>query len=1090
MELQRLIGVIWVLSITTGFAAYSSWDNGSPVLPRDLTSGPTGAAVCYDDEPSSESIWFIGLGNAWMSFDLSSTTFTDYGDTLATQIYPAAGQYYSQLGNTLYLVEGYNHPDQLIHSFDVKAHTMTYSLTQAPAAVSGVSDQCMASFSSDSDYLIVAGGDDASDVYHNYVEIYDITNDVWLSNVPDMQQARTRHSCVVVDQRVYAIGGGDTQNAAVGTTWEVLNLVDMANIQSESWSVMATALSWEKDQFSAVVYGSDILLLGGSPYEDDATRKIVVVIDTITGAIDSASGPLIYGADSMSGIHAFGKLYTFGGTYFNPTTGTSTATTEWQSHTLPTNVWPMHTYDKPMNVYPSTSEQIVSRLFIKSTQEATTGSVTSYYAKFNILGEDCWWPQLWVQDFSGKAPESLNVYFIENGTDRLLQDCASSVDSCGATAYSSCFSTTFSDELTTEPIPAGTQVVFRIDRGPSVNPSDACDYTFDAQLNFICGQVPVFSDYTSWSAGSGSLPWTSGTTAVYYDDEPGSETIYISDRYRFMTFDPAGPSVTDLGWVASISNADTIYNYGQYWSQLGNEVYMIGQGAIVYSFDIKSQTFAETSSSYPQISTIVENQCVASVSSDSDYLVVAGGCLDASPWTCYSNAEIYDITNDVWLSNVPDMQLNRGSWGFACVVVDQKVYAIAGSDLPNTGDAAKKVEYLDISNMTDVANQAWTLMSDTILPFRQGLRAVVYSTDIVVIGGSEWEAYDLVIDVIDTVTHTITSGGPLVYGTRAMASIYVYPNIYTFGGSRYTTSWADELQWQFHSVASSINNYDKPINIYPSLSGPIQATINIRSTRPDGTYYAKFNVLNENCHNPTVTVDGLMGGTPDSLNVYYESSLLADCASSITGCASSGSCLTDQLLDDNFFVPGSQIVIRIERVDTTPGDCADLSFAADITLTCIAVPVIAPSNCIAVTDADVSIVAGVSSQGIYSPNGEVQFYVQNDGNVCGYTIDGAYKLPRVCTETEAPDGTVSGYLYSLNIQTDGNMTVRDGSDVLKWTSNTAGVAPLSFCVEDCGLAILRGSDRRTVWQSDYTTNVGVGDYPSCATTFESNCVDV
>eukprot|EP01083_Nonionella_stella_P186656 684001_1 len=411
--------------------------------------------------------------------------------------------------------------------------------------------------------------------------------------------------------------------------------------------------------------------------------------------------------------------------------------------------------------------------------------------------------------------------------------------------------------------------------------------------------------------------------------------------------------------------------------------------------------------------------------------------------------------------------------------------------------------------MTDVANQAWTLMSDTILPFRQGLRAVVYSTDIVVIGGSEWEAYDLVIDVIDTVTHTITSGGPLVYGTRAMASIYVYPNIYTFGGSRYTTSWADELQWQFHSVASSINNYDKPINIYPSLSGPIQATINIRSTRPDGTYYAKFNVLNENCHNPTVTVDGLMGGTPDSLNVYYESSLLADCASSITGCASSGSCLTDQLLDDNFFVPGSQIVIRIERVDTTPGDCADLSFAADITLTCIAVPVIAPSNCIAVTDADVSIVAGVSSQGIYSPNGEVQFYVQNDGNVCGYTIDGAYKLPRVCTETEAPDGTVSGYLYSLNIQTDGNMTVRDGSDVLKWTSNTAGVAPLSFCVEDCGLAILRGShfvlrivglrrcvepidapDRRTVWQSDYTTNVGVGDYPSCPTTFESNCVDV
>eukprot|EP01083_Nonionella_stella_P158642 516586_1 len=112
MELQSLNGVIWLLSINTGFEAYSYWDNGSTVLPRDLTSGPTGAAGCYDDEPSSESIWFIGLGKALMSFDLSSTTFTDYGDTLATHIYPAAGQYYSQLGNTLYLVEGYNHDDQ------------------------------------------------------------------------------------------------------------------------------------------------------------------------------------------------------------------------------------------------------------------------------------------------------------------------------------------------------------------------------------------------------------------------------------------------------------------------------------------------------------------------------------------------------------------------------------------------------------------------------------------------------------------------------------------------------------------------------------------------------------------------------------------------------------------------------------------------------------------------------------------------------------------------------------------------------------------------------------------------------------------
>eukprot|EP01083_Nonionella_stella_P238998 836992_1 len=123
--------------------------------------------------------------------------------------------------------------------------------------------------------------------------------------------------------------------------------------------------------------------------------------------------------------------------------------------------------------------------------------------------------------------------------------------------------------------------------------------------------------------------------------------------------------------------------------------------------------------------------------------------------------------------------------------------------------------------------------------------------------------------------------------------------------------------------------------------------------------------------------------------------------------------------------------------------------------------------------------------------------------------------------------TLDGSGYSFNIGTDGNMSVRDASDVLQWTSNTAGVAPLSFCIDDCGLATLSGADGRrdasdvlqwtsntagvaplsfciddcglatlsgadgrTVWQSDYTTNTGLDDYPSCATTFESNCVDV
>eukprot|EP01083_Nonionella_stella_P097280 273429_1 len=339
----------------------------------------------------------------------------------------------------------------------------------------------------------------------------------------------------------------------------------------------------------------------------------------------------------------------------------------------------------------------------------------------------------------------------------------------------------------------------------------------------------------------------------------------------------------------------------------------------------------------------------------SDYLIVTGG-------DNVNSTQIYDITNDLWLSNVADMQNPRSR--HSCVVVDQRVYAIGGGDT---------VEVLNVANMGSIGSQTWSVMAASLPWDKFETSAVVFGSDIVLLGGSVYEnpANKKVVVVIHTVTGTIASSStPLLYAAAGISGVYAHPKLYAFGGyflNTTTGAGTAKTEWEYASVASAIHNYDKPTNIYPSSEGISQATINIRSTRSssDEWYYARFNVVNGNCTNPRVTMDGLMGDTLDGLYVsFYRpdystgpySMLLAYCKSKITGCfgdpdASAGTCFTNKLLADNFHVAGSQIEINMRKRDNSPGECVDdLSLAADITLTCeptappTGEPTVAPSN--------------------------------------------------------------------------------------------------------------------------------------------------
>eukprot|EP01084_Bolivina_argentea_P245870 411564_1 len=108
---------------------------------------------------------------------------------------------------------------------------------------------------------------------------------------------------------------------------------------------------------------------------------------------------------------------------------------------------------------------------------------------------------------------------------------------------------------------------------------------------------------------------------------------------------------------------------------------------------------------------------------------------------------------------------------------------------------------------------------------------------------------------------------------------------------------------------------------------------------------------------------------------------------------------------------------------------------------------------------------------IYSLDGNVKLVVQDDGNLCLYTYDGSIWIERFCTYTSVVD--TGGYLLKIE---NGNVILKNYLEILFQTNTTTGSI---LCVEDCGMSYLYDTNGGIVWASDYTNNVGVGNYPFC-----------
>eukprot|EP01083_Nonionella_stella_P039965 108686_1 len=144
-------------------------------------------------------------------------------------------------------------------------------------------------------------------------QIYRFSDAQWLSNVPSLDKPRGGAACVVVDNKMYLIGGDDANSNDLKTI-EVLDVsdIDLGASWTSSWYYFGDTLTGAaRRKLRAAVHGTIIYVVGGENSDGDGVSDLTI-IDTVAGQC-SAGDSLSYPVAAAACIVVENILYVFGG---------------------------------------------------------------------------------------------------------------------------------------------------------------------------------------------------------------------------------------------------------------------------------------------------------------------------------------------------------------------------------------------------------------------------------------------------------------------------------------------------------------------------------------------------------------------------------------------------------------------------------------------------------------------------------------------------------------------------------------------------------------------------------------------------------
>eukprot|EP01083_Nonionella_stella_P022623 62567_1 len=297
---QTLITLI----ITCAYRCSSSWITGPTNLPRTDYE----MAVGYDSTTNTVLL-FGGYPDVrqFVTFNPDNNQFTDVNQSYLAvdQQTRGWGQHYSQTGNDLWIIrdegEGF-----------IKIDTTTYGVTD-PGITISPAVAMSASLVTTPGFLIVIGGGNFNEL--SAVQIYNLGTSQWLTGVPSLPNARGTAASVIVNDKVYLIGGRGATNVITIQTSDISGLPTTIGL---SWVAFPDTFTPDTFRCRAVAYGTDIYVIGGFNLDSGAIAD-VNLIDTISGTCE-AIDTLSFETAGAPAIIVGNILYAFAG-WGNPNWG-------------------------------------------------------------------------------------------------------------------------------------------------------------------------------------------------------------------------------------------------------------------------------------------------------------------------------------------------------------------------------------------------------------------------------------------------------------------------------------------------------------------------------------------------------------------------------------------------------------------------------------------------------------------------------------------------------------------------------------------------------------------------------------------------
>eukprot|EP01084_Bolivina_argentea_P020698 38485_1 len=302
------------------------------------------------------------------------------------------------------------------------------------------------------------------------------------------------------------------------------------------------------------------------------------------------------------------------------------------------------------------------------------------------------------------------------------------------------------------------------------------------------------SHAANFMLGATTLPRTTSGMAVGYDS--ANDTILLlggsgDNHQQFITFDGRKFEDEGLYYMTSVLNTNGVYGTGQFYSQLGDTLWMISEDGLGFvTMDTNSWRVNIPSIDIPI--EVRDDGCLASMknSYQHEYLFVVGG---------YNGdylriTQIYNISADLWIESVPTMYPGYSSR--SCIIYNNTLYVMGGYKGSSSSDRDNQVWRLDVGNdLVNITNKKWLTIDQTGYRLGKsvsGPRAVVFDNYpyIFVVGGtgiccvSDIYGYN----VIDTATNQVTwntIGGLIEPVGSTGGAIVVHNILYIFHGDKW-----------------------------------------------------------------------------------------------------------------------------------------------------------------------------------------------------------------------------------------------------------------------------------------------------------------